>query len=222
NPPEEACGGEEQAATDECAPSPIESIAKSIQDTIFGEADKSAEETKDKSAEETKDVKESETEQPAKEDKKMDELKEELKEVLQMLKEKEEACAAAQAKVQDYKSMAKTAAKCQREVELAFSEYQARSAAKDDAQVIAHRVLDEWKKREEAMKASSFSFDGEIKTSISEITDYCQNESDENRKFCQCDILASVEGMLASILGDLDADTTVAEEKPRSKSKKKA
>ena len=100
------------------------------------------------------------------------------------------------------------------EMELAFSEYQAQSAAKDEAQVVAQRVLDEWKLREAAMKSSSFSLDDrEIKAAISEITD-CQNESDEeNKNRYQCDMLAPVEGMLAAFLGDLDGETAVAEEK---------
>ncbi|EJK65787.1 hypothetical protein THAOC_13320, partial [Thalassiosira oceanica] len=96
---------------------------------------------------------------------------------------KEEACAAAQSKVQEYKSMAKTAVKSLRELELAFAMYEAQSGAKDEAEVVAHRVLDECKKRQEAMKASSFSFDEEIKSTISEISDYCQNKSEDR----QCD-----------------------------------
>ncbi|EJK51606.1 hypothetical protein THAOC_29205, partial [Thalassiosira oceanica] len=151
---------------------------------------------------------------------KMDELKDDLKEVLQMLKEKEEACAAAQSKVQEYKSMAKTAVKSQRELELAFAMYEAQSAAaKDEAEV------DECKKRQEAMKASSFSFDEEIKSTISEISDYCQNKSEDRQ--CEMlgpyedkvrDWLAPYEDMIFAYLVDLlDAKK---EEEARSKPKK--
>jgi len=156
---------------------------------------------------------------------KMDELKDDLKKVLQVLKEKEEACAAAQSKVQEYKSMAKTAVKSQRELELAFAMYEAQSGAKDEAEVVAHRVLDECKKRQEAMKASSFSFDEEIKSTISEISDYCQNKSEDRQ--CEMlgpyedkvrDWLAPYEDMLFAYLVDLlDAKK---EEEARSKPKK--
>ena len=131
----EAARAREQAkealkAYDECQAKPEESAAEAVpekeektssdvvlelQQTLTKESEKAEEEAKeDAQKDATKEVeksisKEPAEEQPARDTSKEDALKEELKEVLKTLKAKEDACMAAQLKVQEYKAKAEIA-----------------------------------------------------------------------------------------------------------------
>ena len=117
-------------AYDECQAKPEESAAEAVpekeektssdvvlelQQTLTKESEKAEEEAKeDAQKDATKEVeksisKEPAEEQPARDTSKEDALKEELKEVLKTLKAKEDACMAAQLKVQEYKAKAEIA-----------------------------------------------------------------------------------------------------------------